>query len=402
VLPQGSPSWGAFLGTLTSLGTSVLIGAASAAIAYVAAALLAALLWNRRQAGAPRHAPPVSVLKPLCGAEPELYENLRSFCDQDYARFEVICGVRSPDDPAISVVERLRRELPERDIVLVVDERLVGMNYKASNLSNMLAHARYPYLAISDSDIRVAPDYLGRVMGELCEPAVGLVTCLYRARPLRNLWSYLGALAVDAWFLPSVLVGRALGFSSYCFGASMALERGLLERVGGFDSLARQLADDYELGARVQAEGLRVKLSSCMVETTVHEPDLRSLLDHELRWARTIRTVQPLGHALSFITYAIPLSCLAGLTLACSPAALVMPAVAVVLRAALHLAVNRDRLGQTLPGIPLLPLRGFLSLFVWAASFRSRRVRWRQRELCVEANGQMSQCEDLHPLDRAW
>jgi ceramide glucosyltransferase len=390
------------LGTLTSVVTSLLIGTASVAIAYVAAALLAVYFWNRRQAPSLGHAPPVSVLKPLCGAEPELYENLRSFCDQDYARFEVICGVRSPNDPAIAVVERLRRELPGRDIVLVVDERLVGMNYKASNLSNMLAQARYPYLAISDSDIRVAPDYLARVMGELGEPGVGLVTCLYRARPLPNLWSYLGAIAVDTWFLPSVLVGRALGFASYCFGASMALERGLLERIGGFESLARQLADDYELGARVQAQGLRVKLSSCMVETTVNEPSLRSLLDHELRWARTIRTVQPLGHVLSIVTYAIPISCLAALALGGSPAALVMPAVAVTLRAALHLAVNQDRIGQALLGTPLLPLRGFLSLFVWAASFRSRRVRWRQRELCVEADGQMTQCEDLHPLDRAW
>ncbi len=387
---------------MTAAVASVVIGIASLALVYAAAALASLLMWQRRPSTGAACMPPVTVLKPLCGAEPELYENLRSFCDQRYPEFEVIFGVRNRDDPAVSVVERLRRELPDRNLKLVVDERLAGVNYKVSNLSNMLVHARYDCLAVSDSDIRVGPDYLARVMGELSDPEVGVVTCLYRARPHRTLWSYLGALFIDAWFLPSVLVGRAMGFGSFCFGASMALRRGVLEQIGGFESLAWQLADDYELGARARAKGLRVVLSSYLVETTVDEPDLDSLLHHELRWARTIRTVQPIGHAFSFLTYAIPLSCLAALTVWGSRWALVPPALAMTLRAALYLAVNKDRLAAALLSVPLLPLRGFLSLFIWAASFRSRRIRWRQQQLCVQPNGQLSHCNSVPPLDRQW
>ncbi|HKK15007.1 MAG TPA: bacteriohopanetetrol glucosamine biosynthesis glycosyltransferase HpnI [Gammaproteobacteria bacterium] len=377
---------------LTAVVAWLGVGVAALALGYSAVAMAVLLRWERRRRTAPRgETPPVTVLKPLCGAEPELYHNLRSFCDQDYPRFEVIFGVRSLEDPAVAVVERLKREFPWRRLELVVDEKLVGVNFKISNLVNMMPRARYDHLVVADSDIRVGPDYLAHVVNELADPETGVVTCLYRGRPLPSLSSHLGALFIDAWFLPSVLVGRALGYGSFCFGATMALHRSVLERIGGFESLAWHLADDYVLGERVRAEGFKVTLSGYVVQTTVHEPGLRSLWHHELRWVRTIRTVQPVGHAFSFISFAIPVSLFGAMAAWGNPWALAFPAAAFVLRTGMFLVVNRDRLVQALPDIALVPVRAFMSFFVWALSFGSRRVRWRRQQLWVGPDGRMRQ-----------
>ncbi|HEX6965197.1 MAG TPA: bacteriohopanetetrol glucosamine biosynthesis glycosyltransferase HpnI [Gemmatimonadaceae bacterium] len=387
------------------------VALAAASLVYMTACIAATWRWRRARATpltTRRSAlPPVTILKPLCGMEPQLDENLRSFCTQPYPTVQLLFGARERDDPALDVARRLMDESPDRDIAVIVGARPLGANRKVETLANLLPSARHDVLVIADSDIRVGPTYLQHVIAPLMDPSVGLVTCLYRGMPTPSFWSRLGALAIDEWFLPSVLVSRALGSSAYCSGATMALRRDVLERLGGFEALAPWLADDHELGARVRHLGLRTVIAPYEVATTVHEPDAYSLVAHELRWMRTIRAAQPLGHACLFLTYAIPLTVLAALFAPLVPWLLALPLLAIALRVALHVVlqghVQRDewsvqamgvneRSAQTArmngrSSIWLIPLRDLLSFGIWIASFTSRAVVWRQLVMRVRTDG---------------
>ncbi|HYK82137.1 MAG TPA: bacteriohopanetetrol glucosamine biosynthesis glycosyltransferase HpnI [Gemmatimonadales bacterium] len=363
---------------------------AGAALGYLGAAL--GLLWAWRPATRVTSVrAPVSVLKPLCGAEPELYENLRSFCDQDYPAFEVVFGVRDATDPALRVARRLAAEFPERSVHIVVDPRVAGPNHKASNLANMVAAARHDWLVVADSDIRVGRDYLSRLMGPLMDPGVGLVTCLYRARAAGTLWGALGSQLVNEWFLPSVLVARALGSSAYVSGATIALRRAVLDAIGGFAALTPHLADDYELGRRTRARGLRTVVSDVLVETLVAEASGRALVRHELRWLRTIRGVTPWGYAGAGVTFTLAICLLAAPLVGAGAWALALPAVALALRLLLHFTAQRRLAvpGAALKTAPLVPLRELLGFAEWVVGFFIRRVRWRQLDLAVQPGGRV-------------
>jgi ceramide glucosyltransferase len=357
-------------------------------LAYVAVAITRLRRFGRRRPTSGAAGVPVSVLKPLCGDEPLLYENLRSFCDQDYPRFEVILGVRDAADPAISVVERLREEFPDLEIQLIVDDRVHGHNRKASNLANMSGAAKYDALVLADSDMRVDRGYLATVTAPLADPRVGVVTCLYAGQPAPGVWSALGAMFINEWFLPSALVARAMTAVPLCFGSTIVLRREVLDSIGGFHRLADELADDYVLGERVAARGLQIVLSPNVVETVVAEPSFRSLWWRELRWARTIRAMQPLGFALTFVTYAVPLALLCLFVAPSRPAGWLILAVAVGLRVAAHPAARRA-LGVSAGRAWAAPIRDVLSFAVWASSFFGRRVRWRGHEMVVERGGRL-------------
>jgi ceramide glucosyltransferase len=360
-----------------------------ASLGYLALALVRVRAFARRRDRADDRRPPVTILKPLYGDEPGLYENLRSFCEQNYPVVQVVFGVRAATDPAVPVVERLRRDLPGRDLRLVVNDRVMGANLKASNLANMYEAATHDRLVIADSDIRVGPDYVGTVVGPLADPRVGVVTCLYAGRAVGGLWSALGAMFMHEWFLPSVLVAWALRPDRYCFGATMAVRRDALEAIGGFAALAPYLADDYVLGARMNERGLAVWLSSYVVESVVHEPTFRALFAHELRWARTMRTAQSGGYAMSFVTYSIVLSFLYLLLSSVSALGGAVFGGALALRIVVHYAV-RAWLGVVEPPRPwLIPVRDALCFVEWAASFCGRTVEWGGRRFSVAADGRM-------------
>ena len=212
--------------------------------------------------------PPISILKPLKGTDPEIYESFRSHCLQDYPEYEIIFGVSDPNDPAIESVKKLQREFPDRRIQLLVCSKILGANVKVSNLAQMLAEARYDWLIVNDSDIRVEPDYLRRVTAPLADPRVGMVTCLYRGVAAAMLGSHLEGLGISTDFCPSVLVARQLeGGIRFGLGSTLAFRRAELEKIGGFTSFVDYLADDYELGKRIAGLGLTVKLSDVVVET---------------------------------------------------------------------------------------------------------------------------------------
>jgi ceramide glucosyltransferase len=364
-----------------------------AAAAYAIAAAFAVRAGISSLAAQIQDAPAVTILKPLCGAEHELYECLRSFCDQSYPRFQVVFGVSDGNDPAIDVVGRLQREFPSIDLRLAVDRRQHGSSRKVSNLINMMPLASHDYLVISDSDVRVGRDYLSNVVGPLLDQDVGIVTCPYRGNPRKGLWSLLGSLFINDWFIPSVRVAAMSGSRAFAFGVTIAVRRQVLARIGGFASIANQLADDYRLGELTRQLGLRTVLSDVVVETCVDEQGFGELVRHELRWLRTIRAVRPIGYTLSFITFGVPVavagSVLAGGTLP----ALALSGLTVAARVLLHFRV-RGQSQAPARSLLVLPLRDGLSLGLWVWGFMTRRVHWREDRYRVSSDG------SAHPVVR--
>ncbi|MCG5073989.1 bacteriohopanetetrol glucosamine biosynthesis glycosyltransferase HpnI [Paraburkholderia tagetis] len=334
---------------------------------------------------------PVSVLKPLCGAEPRLYENLATFCEQHHPRYQLIFGVSSSKDPAIAVVQRLQAAYPGHDIALVIDSRVHGSNLKVSNLINMAAHARHDVLIVADSDIAVEPDYLEIVTAPLADPQVGVVTCLYSARSVGGFWPRVGALFINEWFAPSVRVAHSTGSRAFGFGATLALSRGTLERIGGFESLKDCLADDYQLARFARDHGLATVLAPVLVATDVIEPNFRTLWLRETRWLRTIRSVNPAGFASLFITFTSPwlvlgaLACWqlqAGAVTPGSGTRIMLAALGtstvggIIARLALHVR-GSSSLREFWHDLPLVPLRDALLLLQWLAAVFGSHVIWR-------------------------
>jgi ceramide glucosyltransferase len=356
---------------------------------YLLAATAASLRFARRAVTLSPQPQPVSVLKPLYGAEPGLYENLRSVAEQDYPAHQLVLGVADSQDGAIQVARALIDALPERDIALVVEPRRYGSNAKVSNLQNMLPAARHDVLVIADSDIRVGCDYLAAVTAPLAEPRTGLVTCLYRGLASGGLWSQFGALAINFGFLPAALLAEALGAGNGCFGATIALSRPVLERCGGFLRLRNELADDYRLGAAVRELRLDIVLSRYLVETCVNESTLVDLWHHELRWARTMRLVAPLGYAGSILIYPVALALVAAAASRFALTSCAFVAISCLLRWAMARLVAGALDLQTAK-LWLLPVRDLLSFAVFVASFLGRSVVWRDRAFRVEASGHLT------------
>jgi ceramide glucosyltransferase len=371
----------------------LLLGASVAGCAYLWHACNAVERFSHRPMPRTATPLPVSVLKPLRGEDSALLENLRSFCQQDHPRFQVVFGVADPDDPAIAVVRALIAEFPERDLTLVVDPRQNGANLKVANLGNMLPSAHHDILVIADSDMRVTRDYLAVVTTPLIEASssktpAGLVTCLYRGRSKGGVWSDLAAMHINHGFLPQAVAAETLGLGAGCFGATMALKRATLAAAGGFDALADTLADDHVLGQAVRRQGLAVELSSYLVDDIVAEHSLAGLFRHELRWARTIRLVAPWGFLGSAVTNPVPLALLALALGALPRAALVVLALALACRLATAWRLDRA-LRLTHLSWWLLPVRDLLSFVVFIASFLGRSVAWRGRQFRVGPSGQL-------------
>ena len=337
--------------------------------------------------------PPVTILKPLRGEDPALADNLRSFIGQDYTGVQLLCGTADADDPAAAVVRRLIDEFPDADITLVTDSREHGTNLKVANLRNMLPAAKHDIFVLADSDMRVAPDYLGVVIAPLIPEGgpVGLVTCLYRALSAGGFWSDLASLHINHGFLPQAVVGDSLGQGAGCFGATMALDRATLAAAGGFEALSDMLADDQALGQAVRRLGRHVALSPCVVDDIVAEPSFMGLFRHELRWARTVRLVAPAGFAGSIVTFPVPLALLALAVGAVGGLAVPGAVMLLITLAVRGLTGRRFDRALRLPAAPLwlLPVRDLLSFTVFIASFFGRSVAWRDRRFRIGPEGQL-------------
>ncbi|MGI4876271.1 MAG: bacteriohopanetetrol glucosamine biosynthesis glycosyltransferase HpnI [Janthinobacterium lividum] len=334
-----------------------------------------------------RSAVPVTILKPLHGDEPRLRENLASFLAQDYAGVvQLICGVQSTVDPAIAVVEALQRERPTARIELVIDATRHGSNAKVSNLINMLHESRYDVLVLSDSDISVPPDYLQRVMAQLESRGVGAVTCLYHGRGDAGFWSRFAAMGVTWNFLPSVVVGGALGLAEPCMGSTIALRRSTLDSIGQFDAFADVLADDYAIGTAVRAQELAVVVPPFTIAHGCSETSFGDVVRHELRWATTVRGINPGGYFGNGLVNPVPFAVIAAAFLRFEALALIVVGLAIVARLCVAFAADRAARART-GSLLLLPLRDFLSFGVFIGSFLVQSVDWRGTRLRVARDG---------------
>jgi ceramide glucosyltransferase len=363
-----------------------ILGCLSSSIYYLLCLWSAAAFLRGRQADRnvrPTQAlPPISILKPLKGTDPEIYESFRSHCLQDYAEYEIIFGVSDPRDPAVVSVQRLQREFPERAIQLVVSPDKLGTNVKVSNLAQMLPATRYQYLLVNDSDIHVERDYLRRVIAPLLkeDQRVGMVTCLYRGIAAATLGSQLESLGISTDFCASVLAAcqleRGLRFG---LGSTLAFRRTDLEKIGGFRSMVDFLADDYELGRRIANLGLRVELSDVVVETLLPAYDFREFLAHQLRWARGVRDSRTGGYIGLVSTYGLMWALVVLIAGRAAPWAVALVWATALLRFAVALVVGRSVLQdrRLLQHLWLLPLRDLVAVAIWIASFAGHTVTWR-------------------------
>lgn len=361
------------------------------AAGYAVTALVASLLFARRRPPAPALAPACTILKPLYGAEPGLLERLRTYCVQEGAgEVQILCGVRDAADPALGAVAALRREFPSVAIEVVVDGRLHGANRKVSNLINMEPHARHETLVLADSDTAVGSDYLRSVTAPLARPGVGLVTCLYRDVPTPDVWSRLGAMYINDWYMPTVKLAWLFGHRGYVSGQTLCLTRATLAACGGFAALRDHLADDHRLGELVRARGLSIALSRYPVTASHHEPGPGALIGHELRWLRTIRVLNPAGYAGLFVSFGLPLTLLGGLALwldgSGSDAAAGLALLFATARLALHLLARPDRRAW-FADLWLVPVRDLLLGALWLASFAGSTVVWGAQHYRVGRDG---------------
>lgn len=357
--------------------------------------LIAATILVARAALSPPHprtlaAPSVTVLKPLHGDEPGLLDNLGSFCSQDYpGPIQVVFGVQDPRDGAVAVVEHLQKTQAAGDLDLVIDGKVHGLNRKISNLVNMAPRIRHDVVVLADSDMRVERNYLSRVTAALDEPGVGAVTCLYYGVPVGGMWASLSALAINAHFLPGVVFGLGVGLARPCFGSTLALRRETLGEIGGFTAFVDCLADDYAMGAALRARGHAISIPHFAVAHMCTERSAHDFWRHELRWARTIKSIDPLGYAGSIAAHPLPWALIAALLGAGSAAFL--PAIAIAVasigcRVALLRQVER---AYALPpqAYWLVPARDLLSFILFVVSFFGRDVSWKGHRYRMVAGG---------------
>jgi ceramide glucosyltransferase len=362
-------------------------------IAYSILALFAARQFNREARLAPpldpSFAPGISILKPLKGVDAHMHAALLSHCTQDYpGEFELLFGVSSLDDPAVAEVARLRVEYPNIPIRLIECPACLGPNGKLSNLAQMLSDARHEHILVNDADILVSPRYLSRVIAPFREPRdagratkpVGLVTAPYIGHAAPTLWSRLEALGISTDFIPGVLTARFLeGGLRFGLGSTLATTKSALAKIGGFEALTDQLADDYELGARLHRAGFRIELLHEVVATSVPAYTLRGFCDHQLRWSRTVRDSRRAGYLGLAVTYVLPWALLTVLATGGALWSITLLSVALLARISVALLVGVGILndGQVLRDILLLPLRDCFGLFFWAWSYASNTVLWR-------------------------
>jgi ceramide glucosyltransferase len=342
---------------------------------------------QRRPPATPTTWPDVSILKPLYGAEAQLSENIETYFHQDYpGKIQFVFGVQDPDDSAIPVVRSLIARYPKLDVQLIVNAATHGSNRKVSNLINMAEVARHPVIVAADSDVAVGSHYLSTLAATLAQPGVGAVTCLYRGLPRGGFWSRMSAMAVHDHFLPTTILGLALGMARPCLGAAIALSRETLSRIGGFKTVANQLADDCGIGKAVREAGLNVVVSPMLVAHAFEERSLHEMVRHELRWARTIFTVDPVGYIGSGLTHALPLA-LIGAALRGFDG-LGVAAILCALACRLFLKYRLTRQFELPdPSYALLCVRDIVSFAVYLASFSSTKVAWRGQDFAVGRDG---------------
>jgi ceramide glucosyltransferase len=335
-------------------------------------------------------APAVTIVKPLKGLDRDLYENLRSFCTLDYPAYQLLFTLATPDDAALPVLSRLRAEFPALDMEIIVSKSRIGFNPKINNASNAAPFIKHDFILMSDSDVRVQPDFLRRMAAPFRDPKVGLVTAFYQATTPRGAWARLEGLSVNAHFLPQAVVAAAFGMR-FAMGAALLARREAFEAAGGFATMAAHLADDFILGEGVKASGYEIEIADCVVESVPDNGGLLEHIRHQIRWARTIRICNPGGyggmallHGFSWLTVKLVLFGPDPLTVSLALAVLAAKSLSKVFISVWCLG-NRQSHASAL----LLPWSEWVSFAAWLTGFRAARVVWRGVAFSVESQGRL-------------
>ncbi|MBD2439537.1 bacteriohopanetetrol glucosamine biosynthesis glycosyltransferase HpnI [Nostoc sp. FACHB-110] len=334
--------------------------------------------------------PPVTILKPLCGLDSDAYENLVSFCQQDYPHFQIIFAVRDRQDPIIKIVETIIQEFPNLDINLVVSDRLIGANLKVSNLANAFTQAKHEILVIADSDIRVKSDYLSTVIQPLQDETVGVVTCLYRS--LVQGWvTTLEAIWTATDFHPGVLVSNQIEGIKFAFGSTIVIRKLVLEKIGGFEAIADYLADDFQLGNFPVKAGYKVILSNYVVEHVLGDSTIVNSLQRQIRWARGIRVSRPWGYLGLIFTYGTVTSLLFLIVTQGSTLAWINLAIVWTMRLAMGWVVGAILLQDivTKKYFWLMPLWDLLHFMMWCCGFVGGTIEWHGHKLKLTKEGKL-------------
>ena len=376
----------------SSLGQIFLVTAIVGCL-FTLASAACVLTFPAEQTENPGAHPPVTVLKPLHDAEPGLPSRLAAFCEQDYgAPVQILCGTPRHDSPAAGVVREMETGTAERSVELVVAARNHGVNRKVSNLINMMPRARHDTLVLSDSDIVVGPRYLRVLTALLASPQVGAVTCLYHGIGGEGLWTRMSALAINVQFLPQAIAAVSLGLAKPCCGATIALRRSTLDRIGGFGALADVLADDHAIGIAVRSAGYDLVTAPFLVGHHCFEGSLRQLVRHQMRVARTIKSIDPVAYAGTIITHPWPLSLLA---MASGSSAAITVALAVLLARITLCRCVEWRFGLPRQNYWLVPVHDLLAFGIYVGSFFGAKVYWRGADYRVTSNGTLLEGQDL-------
>ena len=377
---------------IRSLGDGCLLGAFVGCV-FMLVAASCVLGFPEQETAAPATLPPVTVLKPLHGVEPDLPARLAAFCRQEYnAPVQVLCGAQDHASPAVAAVRGLKADFPDAAIELAIDPRSHGVNRKVSNLINLMPRVRHDTLVLSDSDIVVGPDYLRALTALLGSPRVGAVTCLYHGIGGEGLWTRLSALAINSQFLPQAVTAVSLGLAKPCCGATIALRRSTLDRIGGFGALADVLADDHAIGLAVRSAGYDVVTAPFLVGHRCFERSFRQMLLHQIRIARTIKSIDPIAYAGTIVTHPWPLALIS--LLSGRPAAVLLALAVLVSRVLLCRCVER-RFGLPRQNYWLIPLQDVIAFAVYVASFFGATVHWRGADYRVTTDGTLIEGQDL-------
>ncbi len=365
---------------------AVLLLAAAPLVYYALATLVALRFFKRERARVPPDfTPSVSILKPVRGVDFGSYENLKSFCRQEYPDYEILVALNDDTDPAVPVIRRIIAEFPERRICLLVGAEHLGANRKVNKLARLAREARHEVLVLTDGDVRVGPHFLREVVAPLADKKIGAVTCFYRGIVEKNLGAEIEALGASSDFFAGVLMAGWMEGITFALGASIATTKEWLVKIGGFEAIAETLADDYELGYRISKAGGEVVLSREAVWTMYPAQTLRSFWDHQVRWARTVRLCRPLSYVGLLFTQGLPWTLLAVLV---APekwiAGFYLPAY-VILRFAMAWTVGIWGVGDEVlrQKTWLVPLWDAIHFVVWLASFGSNRIRWGNVEYAI-------------------
>jgi ceramide glucosyltransferase len=356
-------------------------------IVHLALAAILILRFPSRQRSGPARQPPVTILVPLCGEDSGLYDRLAALCDQVYSGpRQLVCGLQNPDDPAIGIVKAVARDYPDCTIDLQIDAKQHGSNHKVSNLINMMRTARHDVLVIIDSDMLVGPTHLADAVGELQKTGVGAVTCIYHGLTGAGASSALSALGINSHFLPGVITTVTFGLAQPCFGATIALSRSVLETIGGLRTFADCLHDDYAIGAAVRNAGYQVAIPHFSIGHVCREHSIRDLLRNQIRYARTIRMIEPVGYAGSIITHPSALALIA--MLLGNNHGFPLLVLALCARFVVCLCIEHC---FTVPrqAYWLLPIRDLLSFGVFITSYVGAHVSWRGEHYRLNADGSL-------------